>query len=56
MRSSFEETVDVLLDAAAYGETDPIHGVTENIMLGNIAPLGTGYSNWMNPTGTAAPP
>ncbi|CAK7355676.1 unnamed protein product [Dovyalis caffra] len=33
MRCSFEETVDILLDAA---------GVTENIMLGQLAPIGTG--------------
>ena len=43
MRSSFEETVDVLLDAAGYGETDTLLGVTESIMLGNCAPLGTGF-------------
>ena len=42
MRSSFEETVDVLLDAAVYAEKDMARGVTENIMLGNLAPLGTG--------------
>ena len=43
MRSSFEETVDVLLDAAGYGEKDTLLGVTESIMLGNQAPLGTGF-------------
>lgn len=43
MRSSFEETVDVLLDAAGYGENDTLLGVTESIMLGNRAPLGTGF-------------
>lgn len=43
MRSSFEETVDVLLDASGYGEVDQVTGVTENIMLGNTAPLGTGF-------------
>ena len=42
MRSSFEETVDVLLDAAVYSEKDQAKGVTENIMLGNLAPIGTG--------------
>lgn len=42
MRSSFEETVDVLLDAGAYSECDRAKGVTENIMLGNLAPIGTG--------------
>ncbi|KAL3846076.1 hypothetical protein ACJIZ3_003479 [Penstemon smallii] len=42
MRCSFEETVDILLDAAVFAETDPLRGVTENIMLGQLAPIGTG--------------
>ncbi|KAL0754238.1 hypothetical protein Bca101_091906 [Brassica carinata] len=42
MRCSFEETVDILLDAAAYAETDCLRGVTENIMVGQLAPIGTG--------------
>lgn len=42
MRSSFEETVEILLDAAASAELDDCRGISENIMLGQIAPLGTG--------------
>ncbi|CAN1226386.1 DNA-directed RNA polymerase II subunit RPB1 [Linum perenne] len=42
MRCSFEETVDILLDAAVYAEGDPLRGVTENIMVGQLAPIGTG--------------
>jgi len=42
MRCSFEETVDILLDVAIYAEGDPLRGVTENIMLGQLAPIGTG--------------
>lgn len=42
MRCSFEETVDILLDAAAFAEADHLRGVTENIMLGQLAPIGTG--------------
>jgi len=42
MRCSFEETVDILLDAAVFAEGDPLRGVTENIMLGQLAPIGTG--------------
>ncbi|KAJ3449458.1 DNA-directed RNA polymerase subunit [Anaeramoeba flamelloides] len=42
MRSSFEETADILLDAAIFGERDPLYGVSENILLGKIAPIGTG--------------
>lgn len=42
MRCSFEETVEILLEAAATGELDDCRGVSENIMLGQLAPLGTG--------------
>lgn len=41
-RASFEETVDVLLDAACNSELDTSKGVSENIMLGQLAPIGTG--------------
>lgn len=41
-RASFEETVDVLLDAAASSELDAVRGVSENIMLGQLPPVGTG--------------
>jgi DNA-directed RNA polymerase II subunit RPB1 len=43
MRSSFEETVDILLDAAAYGTPDEMAGVTQAVMLGQAAPVGTGF-------------
>ncbi len=42
MRSSFEQTVEILLDAAAAGELDDCKGVSENIILGQHAPVGTG--------------
>ena len=42
MRSSFEETQDIFTQAAVYAEDDPLRGVSENIMVGNTAPLGTG--------------
>ena len=42
MRCSFEETVEILLDAAGNGESDNFKGVAENIILGQIAPVGTG--------------
>lgn len=41
-RCSFEETMDILLVAAIYAEGDPLGGVTENIMLVQLAPIGTG--------------
>ena len=47
MRCSFEETVEILLDAAACGELDDCRGISENIMLGQLAPLGTGEMNVM---------
>jgi DNA-directed RNA polymerase II subunit RPB1 len=42
MRCSFEETVEVLMEAAAVGEKDDCHGVAENVMFGQMAPMGTG--------------
>ena len=41
-RCSFEETVDVLMEAACFSEADLMQGVSENIMLGQLAPIGTG--------------
>lgn len=42
MRASFEETVEILMEAAAFSECDSLAGVSENIMLGKLAPAGTG--------------
>ncbi|KAI9709686.1 MAG: DNA-directed RNA polymerase II subunit RPB1 [Bogoriella megaspora] len=42
MRCSFEETVEILLDAASLGELDDCRGISENVMLGQLAPMGTG--------------
>ena len=42
MRCSFEETVEILYDAAVFAESDHLLGVTENIMLGQLIPGGTG--------------
>ena len=44
-RCSFEETVDVLFDAAMYGEIDPLRGVTEGVMLGQRCNIGTGIAD-----------
>ena len=41
-RAAFEETVKHLINAAAFGETDFMRGVTENILMGKQIPLGTG--------------
>ncbi|KAJ8919935.1 hypothetical protein NQ315_006464 [Exocentrus adspersus] len=40
--ASFEKTADHLFDAAYYGQTDKISGVSENIIMGMPAPIGTG--------------
>eukprot|EP00514_Thraustochytrium_sp_LLF1b_P002088 CAMPEP_0184516942 /NCGR_PEP_ID=MMETSP0198_2-20121128/5298_1 /TAXON_ID=1112570 /ORGANISM="Thraustochytrium sp., Strain LLF1b" /LENGTH=1771 /DNA_ID=CAMNT_0026907297 /DNA_START=225 /DNA_END=5540 /DNA_ORIENTATION=- len=42
-RCSFEETVEILMDAASFAESDPLTAVSENILLGQLAPLGTGH-------------
>eukprot|EP01054_Gregarina_sp_Poly1_P003122 Gregarina_sp_Poly_1__3121@NODE_187_length_11680_cov_128_523810_g166_i0_p1_GENE_NODE_187_length_11680_cov_128_523810_g166_i0NODE_187_length_11680_cov_128_523810_g166_i0_p1_ORF_typecomplete_len1811_score286_02RNA_pol_Rpb1_5/PF04998_17/7_8e02RNA_pol_Rpb1_5/PF04998_17/9_2e116RNA_pol_Rpb1_1/PF04997_12/1_5e85RNA_pol_Rpb1_2/PF00623_20/2_5e70RNA_pol_Rpb1_6/PF04992_14/1_2e54RNA_pol_Rpb1_3/PF04983_18/1_1e38RNA_pol_Rpb1_7/PF04990_12/1e37RNA_pol_Rpb1_4/PF05000_17/1_8e35_NODE_187_length_11680_cov_128_523810_ len=41
-KCSFEETVEILMQAACFGETDHLKGITENIMLGQLAQFGTG--------------
>jgi len=42
MRCSFEETVDVLCDAAMFSEQENARGVTTAIMTGQLANFGTG--------------
>jgi DNA-directed RNA polymerase II subunit RPB1 len=42
LRCSFEETVDMLNEAAVFAEEEVLKGVTENIMLGQLAKVGTG--------------
>lgn len=42
LRCSFEETVDMLNNAACFAEEEVLKGVTENIMLGQLAKVGTG--------------
>jgi len=42
MKSTFEETVSVLVDAATHSQIDPLKGVSENILLGQLARMGTG--------------
>lgn len=41
-KSSFEETVEIILEAAAFAELDGLRGVTENVMMGQLCKLGTG--------------
>ena len=41
-KCSFEETAEILLEAAFFGEHDTLTGITENIIFGQLAPYGTG--------------
>ncbi|KAL1427575.1 hypothetical protein MTO96_017275 [Rhipicephalus appendiculatus] len=43
MLASFEKTADHLFDAAYYGQTDEISGVSESIILGVPMAIGTGF-------------
>lgn len=45
MRCSFEETVEILLEAAAVAEIDRCKGVVESVMLGKVAAIGTGTTD-----------
>ena len=47
MRCSFEETVGILMKAAAFGERDNVRGVSANLILGNQAKIGTGLFDLM---------
>jgi DNA-directed RNA polymerase II subunit RPB1 len=40
-KCSFEETVEVLTDAARFGQVDELKGVTERIIMGMYADIGT---------------
>lgn len=42
LRCSFEETPDILCDAACFGECDNGRGVSQNIMTGKLPEIGTG--------------
>lgn len=41
-KCSFEETTEILLEAAFFGERDTLTGITENIIFGQLAQYGTG--------------
>jgi DNA-directed RNA polymerase subunit A" len=41
-RAAFEVTINHLLEASVRGETDELLGVTENVIVGQIVPVGTG--------------
>jgi DNA-directed RNA polymerase subunit A" len=41
-RAAFEVTVNQLLDAGLYGEEERLLGIPENVIVGQISPIGTG--------------
>ncbi|EZG44157.1 DNA-directed RNA polymerase RPB1 subunit [Gregarina niphandrodes] len=41
-KCSFEETVEILMQAACFGEADYLRGITENVLVGQMAQFGTG--------------
>jgi DNA-directed RNA polymerase subunit A' len=41
-RAAFEITVPTIINAAIKGESDPLKGVTENVIVGQYMPVGTG--------------
>ena len=43
-RCSFEQAHKNLLTSSIFGQTDNMKGVSSNIMLGQVAPCGTGLS------------
>ncbi len=44
-RAAFEITVPNIVEAAIKGEADPLRGVTENVIVGQSIPIGTGLVN-----------
>ena len=57
MLASFEKTTDHLFDAALFGKSDSISGVSESIIMGNPAQtVGTGMPALVSQKPTLAPP
>ena len=46
-RAAFEVTVNQLLDAGLYGEEERLLGIPENVIIGQVTPIGTGRVNIM---------
>ncbi|MCK4740228.1 MAG: DNA-directed RNA polymerase subunit A'' [Candidatus Thorarchaeota archaeon] len=54
-RAAFEVTIKHLLGAGIAGTKDPLRGITENVILGQLIPLGTGSIDLlMNPHGSSS--
>ncbi|MGB3414980.1 MAG: DNA-directed RNA polymerase subunit beta' [Microbacteriaceae bacterium] len=46
--ASFQETTRVLTEAAIAGQSDPLIGLKENVIIGNLIPAGTGLAQYRN--------
>jgi DNA-directed RNA polymerase subunit beta' len=46
--ASFQETTKVLTEAALAGRRDPLRGLKENVILGHMVPVGTGFREHLN--------
>jgi len=46
-RAAFEVTVNQLLDAGLYGEEERLLGIPENVIIGQLSPIGTGRTKIM---------
>jgi DNA-directed RNA polymerase subunit beta' len=46
--SSFQQTASVLTKAAIEGQTDPMYGLKENVIIGKLIPAGTGMVSYRN--------
>lgn len=44
--ASFQETTQVLTDAATAGKEDGLIGLKENVIMGHLIPAGTGLSKY----------
>ncbi|HWH96832.1 MAG TPA: DNA-directed RNA polymerase subunit beta', partial [Pseudolysinimonas sp.] len=48
--ASFQETTRVLTQAAMEGKSDPLLGLKENVIIGQLIPAGTGVPRYRNVT------
>jgi DNA-directed RNA polymerase subunit beta' len=48
--ASFQETARILIDAAVSGKVDELRGLKENVIIGKLIPVGTGFAQRMRPT------
>jgi len=41
-KCTFEETVEIILEGSVFGELDPLGGISENVILGQLGHFGSG--------------